>query len=206
MNQQSGSNGTVVVVTILLLLLMLIGGAAMFVWQRAIVAKQQTELAIRDAIVAEEQAQAAANRAQELAAEKPEAKPTPVAEDIDEVSAIKEVLTFQKNAWNQGDIDTFMESYWKSEDLTFSSGGKTTRSWQGTIERYKERYPTREAMGTLDFSDLEVQLLGADAALVLGRWELKDLAGGNFTLVMKKLSDGWVIIHDHSSKSEETDE
>ena len=97
-----------------------------------------------------------------------------------------------------------MESYWKSENLTFSSGGKLTRTWQGTLENYKERYPSRSDMGKLSFHNLEVTPLGVEAALVLGEWQLsresQDL-GGIFTLVFRHLGDKWVIAHDHTSRT-----
>mgnify|MGYP002622532027 CR=1 FL=1 len=117
---------------------------------------------------------------------------------------IKAVITTQQDAWNAGDIDGFMQGYWKSEELTFSSGGQVTRGWQATIDRYKSRYTSRELMGTLTFSELEVTMLGEEAALVLGRWALERDAPveGNFSLVFRKLDDAWVIIHDHTSVSE----
>ncbi|MEM6473510.1 MAG: nuclear transport factor 2 family protein [Planctomycetota bacterium] len=121
----------------------------------------------------------------------------------DEVEAIKSVLYSQQAAWNDGDIDGFMKGYWKSEKLTFSSGGTTTRSWQRTIDRYKRKYSSRKAMGVLAFDDLEVHLLGSDAAYVLGGWNLKDIAGGNFTLVMRKIDAAWVVVHDHTSVLED---
>ncbi|MEM0927497.1 MAG: nuclear transport factor 2 family protein [Planctomycetota bacterium] len=116
-----------------------------------------------------------------------------------EADAITAVLRKQQAAWNRGDIDGFMEGYWKSEKLTFSSGGSTTRSWQSTIDRYKKKYNSREAMGTLTFDQLEVTPLADDAAFVLGRWDLKGIGGGNFTLVMRKLDSRWVVVHDHTS-------
>lgn len=120
--------------------------------------------------------------------------------------AITKLLTTQKDAWNRGSIDGFMEHYWQSDDLTFSSGGNTTRGWAATRERYKRRYATREQMGTLDFGKLEFQLLGESAALVLGRWKLERKAGpigGNFSLVLRKTDGRWLIIHDHTSVLEE---
>ncbi len=117
----------------------------------------------------------------------------------EEIAAIETLLRRQQSDWNAGDIDSFMKSYWHSEQLSFSSGGSTTRSWTSTLQRYKQKYPTPEAMGRLQFSDLEVQLLAPQVALVLGRWELEGKSGGNFSLVLKKLSSGWVIIHDHTS-------
>lgn len=99
-----------------------------------------------------------------------------------------------------------MEHYLKSDELTFSSGGKVTRGWQATLDSYRKRYPDRQAMGQLEFSSLEFRTLGESAALVLGNWLLKrdkqEDVGGNFTLVLQKLDVGWVIVHDHTSRSE----
>lgn len=133
------------------------------------------------------------------AVENPEGAPKDVAQ------AIQAVLEAQARAWNEGDIDRFMETYWKSEQLTFSSGGQTTRGWIKTKESYVERYPTRERMGKVSFTELEVTLLGDSAAMVLGRWKLDRDAeplAGNFTLVLRKLDDRWLIIHDHTSRGE----
>ena len=112
------------------------------------------------------------------------------------------VLNDQAAAWNRGDIDGFMQGYWKSESLTFNSGGKTTRGWQATRDRYRLRYPDRAAMGTLTFSDLESLRIDSAAALLLGRWHLQradDSMGGNFSLVMRCIDGRWLIIHDHTS-------
>jgi beta-aspartyl-peptidase (threonine type) len=122
------------------------------------------------------------------------------AEDPDTLHAS---LNQQAEAWNRGDLDAFMGAYWKSPKLTFSSGGETTRGWNETLERYRKRYPDREIMGKLTFSALETQMLGSDAALTLGRWELdrKEPARGNFSLVWRKMDGTWRIVHDHSSSS-----
>ena len=113
------------------------------------------------------------------------------------------VLRAQQEAWNHGDIDTFMAHYWKSDDLTFSSGGRTTRGWQATLAGYHERYPTRKKMGRLTLSGFEITPLGDSAALVLGQWKLdrqSEPVGGNFTLVVRKIDGRWVIVHDHTSR------
>ena len=119
-------------------------------------------------------------------------------------SEINSVLVAQQTAWNNGDIEAFMESYWRSGDLSFSSGGRVTRGWDETLAGYRKRYPTRDAMGQLSFSDLEVTRLANDAALVLGRWQLdrQDPIGGAFTLVLRKDSGHWVIVHDHTSRDQ----
>jgi len=116
--------------------------------------------------------------------------------------AISTVLRAQQSAWNRGDVDIFLLGYWHSPELTFSGSSGVTRGWDGVLARYKKNYPDRGAMGQLDFSELEFRFLGADAALVLGRWHLKrdkDDVGGVFTLVWQRFPDGWKIIHDHTS-------
>jgi ketosteroid isomerase-like protein len=123
--------------------------------------------------------------------------------DADVRGAIEGVLRAQQEAWNGGDVRAFMDHYWKSDELTFSSGGKTTRGWQATLARYRERYPTREKMGRLTLSGLEITPLGDAAALVLGQWKLdrqSEPVGGNFTLVLRKIDGRWVIVHDHTSR------
>ncbi|HMC10288.1 MAG TPA: DUF4440 domain-containing protein [Pirellulaceae bacterium] len=123
----------------------------------------------------------------------------------DSVTEIRAVLTQQAEAWNRGDIGAFMEHYWKSDELTFSSGGQTTRGWKNTKENYQRRYPTREKMGQLTFSQLEITSLGGAAALVLGRWRLardESPVGGNFSLVLREIDGKWVIVHDHTSRAE----
>ena len=128
-------------------------------------------------------------------------------EDSALANTIKQLMTEQTKCWNGGDIEGFMETYWKSEMLTFSSGGKTARGWKTTLERYKKGYDTREKMGVLKFSEIEVVSLGEKAALVLGRWHLARKkvgdVGGNFSLVWRKFDDGWKIVHDHTSTEDD---
>jgi len=120
-----------------------------------------------------------------------------------EVEAIHHAMFDQSTAWNRGDIPTFMDAYWKSPELTFSSGGSVTRGWQATLDRYLTRYPDRATMGKLTFSELETRLVGDTAALTLGRWKLEreQPIEGNFSLVWQKFDGRWKIIHDHTSAS-----
>ena len=114
---------------------------------------------------------------------------------------LKSIVEKQATSWNRGDIPAFMEAYWHNEQLTFSSGGKTTRGWEATRDRYIKKYPDKQTMGMLKFTELEVQSLDDGAALMLGRWHLTrdQPAGGNFSLVWQKLDGKWMIVHDHSS-------
>jgi len=112
------------------------------------------------------------------------------------------VLNEQQAAWNSGDVDGFMKGYWNSPELTFAGSSGITRGWQPVLARYRKNYPDPQAMGHLDFSELEVRPLAKDASLVLGRWHLQrssDELGGIFTLVFQRFPEGWRIIHDHTS-------
>jgi uncharacterized protein (TIGR02246 family) len=118
-------------------------------------------------------------------------------------AAITSVLTAQQSAWNRGDVDAFLQGYWRSPELTFSGTGGIARGWDGVLARYKEHYPNRSAMGKLEFSGLEFRFLSPDAALVLGHWHLerqKGDVGGVFSLVFERFPEGWRIIHDHTSE------
>lgn len=115
---------------------------------------------------------------------------------------IPQILTEQADAWNRGDIDGFMKHYWNSDELTFSSGGRTLRGWDATRQRYRDRYPTPERMGRLTFDRLDITPLNPGAALVLGRWHLTrapDSIGGNFSVLFRRIAGRWVIVHDHTS-------
>jgi beta-aspartyl-peptidase (threonine type) len=115
------------------------------------------------------------------------------------------VCRAQEAAWNRGDLEGFMaRGYWRSPQLTFFSGGSDTRGFDAMLAHYRERYQQggRE-MGVLSFSDLEPVVLAQDAGLVRGRWKVtfKDgsVSEGLFTLAMRRLSEGWRIVHDHTS-------
>jgi uncharacterized protein (TIGR02246 family) len=115
---------------------------------------------------------------------------------------IQSVLRAQQEAWNRGDIDEFMNGYARSASTVFVSDDQVTRGWETVRERYRRKYSDRTKMGTLAFSDIEVTVLSPDAAVVLGRWALKratDEPHGRFTLILKRLPEGWRIIHDHTS-------
>lgn len=114
---------------------------------------------------------------------------------------IRSVMDDQAAAWNRGDLEGFMRGYWNSDKLTFVSTN-VTRGWLSTLDNYKKNYPTKEKMGTLSFTDLEITVLSKDAAVVLGSWALQRAADnpkGKFTLIFRKFKEGWRIVHDHTT-------
>ncbi len=117
---------------------------------------------------------------------------------------IKHLLVTQIEAWNHGNLEGFMQGYWQSPDLTFFSGTSVTRGWDPTLARYKQRYQSEgREMGHLDFQDLNIDLLSGRSAVVTGKWQLTMQDGkqphGLFTLIIKRMPDGWKIVHDHTS-------
>lgn len=117
---------------------------------------------------------------------------------------IRSVLHAQQDAWNRGDIDGFMNGYARSASTVFVSDDTIRRGWETVRARYKEKYSDRAKMGVLTFSEPEITLLSTNAAVVLGRWSLKranDQPHGRFTLIFKRLPEGWRIVHDHTSSA-----
>ena len=203
MNDESKSGGVVAAIAVSVILVLLVGGVGFYVFTQ----REQAAAAAMQA----DRARLAEAEAARLADEGSGEDDGAVARDDDASTgqgaairaAVEAVLRAQEEAWNRGDIDAFVEHYWRSDDVTFSSGGKTTRGWTETLNGYRERYPTAEAMGHVAFGNLEITPLGDAAALVLGEWKLEredDPLGGNFTLVFRKLDGRWVIVHDHTSR------
>lgn len=119
-----------------------------------------------------------------------------------EEAAIKSVLAKQVKCWNAADLDCFMEGYWKSDKLVFIGSSGPQYGWQITLDNYRKRYPDQAAMGELTFDIISIDLMGAEHAFVVGKWQLKRTIGdvsGHFTLLWQKIDGQWVITKDHSS-------
>lgn len=120
------------------------------------------------------------------------------------ITGVRAVLDAQREAWNRGDVVGYMDGYARSEQTVFVSGDNVTRGWKTVLDRYQKKYDSREKMGTLTFSDLEITAVGNDTAIVLGRWHLQratDEPHGRFTLILRRTKHGWKIVHDHTSSA-----
>ncbi|MFO0956281.1 MAG: DUF4440 domain-containing protein [Isosphaeraceae bacterium] len=130
------------------------------------------------------------------------ALPGPIGDD--DSGPILSLLRKQADDWNRADLDAFMETYWKSPQLVFQSGGTRSEGWETVRDRYRKRYQGEgKAMGKLEFKGIEAESLGPDSAFARGRWELTmpdgTRPGGLFTLILRKKAEGWRIVHDHTS-------
>jgi ketosteroid isomerase-like protein len=115
---------------------------------------------------------------------------------------IRTLLEEQRLAWNAGNLESFMDTYWKSDSLMFIGKSGVTYGWQNTLNNYKTGYPDTAAMGKLRFDILEVKRLSVIYFFVVGKWHLTRSigdVGGHFTLLFKKVKNKWVIVADHSS-------
>ena len=116
--------------------------------------------------------------------------------------AILQAMSEQETAWNAGEIDRFMEWYWRSDSLAFIGASGITYGWQQTKDNYHRRYPNRAAMGQLSFTILRLKKLGPKHAHLVGKWhltrEIGDI-GGHFTLVWRRIGGQWLIVSDHTS-------
>lgn len=119
-------------------------------------------------------------------------------------AAIRGVLTAQVDAWNRGDVLTFMQGYKDSPSTTFV--GKTIQhGYTDILARYQKNFAGKEKMGELTFSELDVKQLDGHFATVTGHFHLARSADGGgdaagiFSLVFEKTNRGWKIILDHTS-------
>lgn len=125
-----------------------------------------------------------------------------LAQDVTEWENVKATLEAQEKAWNNGDLEGYMQGYWNSVQLKFVGKNGLTKGWKETLERYKKAYPNQAAMGKLSFEFLSQEALTGEHYLVIGKWQLQketEVLQGYFTLVLRKIEGKWLIISDHSS-------
>jgi hypothetical protein len=117
-------------------------------------------------------------------------------------TAILQTLSDQENAWNEGNVEKFMQGYWKSDSMQFIGSKGINFGWQTTLDNYKKNYPDTVAMGKLHFDILRVNPISADAAFLTGKFYLKRSIGdmnGIFTLVLRNFDGQWVVVYDHTA-------
>lgn len=119
-----------------------------------------------------------------------------------EEKAIRQLLATQTESWNRGDIEGFMQTYWKNDSLMFIGKTGVHFGWQETLNNYKKGYPDTTAMGKLSFDIITVKKLSPEYYYVVGKWMLKRTIGdlsGHYDLLLRKINGRWYIIADHSS-------
>lgn len=114
-------------------------------------------------------------------------------------SEVLHTMESQQQAWNDGDLDSFMSGYWESDSLLFIGSRRVNSGFATTLANYKKSYPNKEAMGTLSFKNRSWTSISETAALLIGAWHLSDDQQGMYSLIWKNIDGRWVIVADHSS-------
>jgi len=118
---------------------------------------------------------------------------------------IRAMLTNSQNMWNRGELEAFVTDYEDAPETTFIGSEVVRGGTKAILDRYRRRYPNRDAMGMLTFSEIDTRPLAPGLVLATGKYSLKRTpagggdVSGRFTLVVRKTPAGWKIIHDHSS-------
>lgn len=124
-------------------------------------------------------------------------------EDSKDFQEIKQTFFQQQHDWNEGDIEAFMQAYWKSEDLQFGGASGITKGWQQTLDNYKRGYPDKATMGKLTFQIKDMTRHSKKVISLTGSWQLerdKDNPGGHILLIWRKIKGEWKIAVDHTSQ------
>jgi len=114
---------------------------------------------------------------------------------------ILKVLNLQEDAWNNHDLEGFMQGYWKSDSLKFYGSSGLTKGWENTLNNYKKGYPTKTESGTLNFVINDISKIENNNYWVMGEYHLKREVGnadGVFIIIFKKINGEWKIITDMS--------
>ena len=119
---------------------------------------------------------------------------------------IMQILNQQAENWSNGNLDKFMEGYWKSDSLQFIKQERIVYGWQETFDNYKKTYSDStqsvKDLGKLQFEILKINSLSSDAAFLTGKFSLekdKRMLIGIFTLVFRNIDGRWLIVYDHTS-------
>ena len=112
---------------------------------------------------------------------------------------VTKVLLAQQNAWNKGDLDAYLSRYKDAPETEAMLSGPV-RGLQNIRAAFHANFPSKDAMGELDQSEVAVRALGDNYAIATGKYHLarsKKYGGdtqGTFSNVFEKTPKGWVII------------
>ena len=116
-------------------------------------------------------------------------------------AAILSVMSDQEIAWNNHDLEGFMQGYWKSDSLKFYGSNGLTKGWEQTLANYKKHYPTKAESGNLNFVINDISEIEGNSYWVMGEYHLKRDVGdadGVFIIIFKKIAGEWKIVADMS--------
>lgn len=117
---------------------------------------------------------------------------------------IRDLTLKLQTDWNGGDMDAYLDAYWKSAEMSLMFGNKSVRGWQALADLFRSSWATEEAMGDFTASDIVISLLSSDTVIASGAFTHvfpDETIEGSFTHVWKQFEDGhWRIAHEHTSR------
>ena len=136
---------------------------------------------------------------------KPPATTTAPAQTSDSDAVL---VTFNKliDGIKKADVKAVTSVYWNSPRLNlYNYNGTVTKGWEQMRQNRESSYPEIKEVD-LKVRDVNVTMLGRDAALVTCLWTQSqnykgtpETASGRMTLVFRKVGPAWKAIHLHSS-------
>jgi len=116
------------------------------------------------------------------------------------ISAIEAILNAQASAWSRGDLDGYLDHFWRDPRLYYGSVNTVVRGWDALRASYASRYGEGAQLGHLQFSNVEIELMSEDIAKVTGRFDVTDAAfpaSGTYLIVLRKFAGkGWKVVSD----------
>jgi uncharacterized protein (TIGR02246 family) len=113
------------------------------------------------------------------------------------------MLHASAESWSRGDLEGFLDDY--AEDAIMV-GSRVLRGRDAIRRSYRAGYWSGGAPeDALRFRIVDTRVMGPEAALVLGRYELFDrqtgetTSAGVFSLALERQSGAWRIVHDHTT-------
>lgn len=121
----------------------------------------------------------------------------------EQLDCVKIVLA-QQDAWNKGDLDAYLSHYKNSPD-TQAVLATLVRGFDNIRNAYHVNFPNKDAMGSIEDSEVEVKELDDHFAIATGKYHLnrsKKAGGavdGTFMEVFEKTASGWQIVYSAST-------
>jgi uncharacterized protein (TIGR02246 family) len=120
-----------------------------------------------------------------------------------QLDVVKIVLA-QQDAWNKGDLDAYLSHYKNSPD-TQAVLSTLVRGIDNIRNAYRANFPNKDAMGSIEDSEVEVKALGDNYAIATGKYHLTrsrkagGAVDGTFLEVFEKTPNGWQIVYSAST-------
>ena len=138
----------------------------------------------------------------------PAATPTPATAPATETGpqAVRAAFNKLLEGIRHADVKMVTGVYWNSPQLNlFNYNGTVTKGWEQMRKNRESSYPEIKDV-KLEARDVNITMLGVNAALVTCVWTQSqnykgtpETASGRMTLVFKKVGPAWKAIHLHSS-------